>query len=394
MLRNEIAGLRERPADEARPLFDTRDEISGARTTDGAMVQPEQIMKNDEVIRLREWGTDQIHVLPQPPCQGWRIGTSPECRLQMADSRVSPIHADLTYQHGGWWIRTLGSARGIRQDGVSREEFVLVPGVEVGIGETTLIAESPRSIALRDFCARLLGWGGAHMSAVDHALRAIRLAGACRSLLILRGERDLVPIGYALHRHTLGVDAPFVVCDRRRQTVDASVRSQANHESGVAAFEAAAGGSLCMTARLPRDVTALLARLYEPDPRVQLIVCSNRNDRGVRLAGPVPICVPPLRERALELPRIVEEYAAEAIAALRPLRPWDSFTAADLQWVVACAATSLPEIEKATLRVVAIKMSANLSDAAGLLGMAPVSLARWLGRRSQPATANPGSRRC
>jgi hypothetical protein len=92
----------------------------------------------------------------------------------------------------------------------------------------------------------------------------------------------------------------------------------------------------------------------------------------------------------LELPRIVEEYAAEAIAALRPLRPWDSFTVADLRWVVECAATSLPEIEKATLRVVALKISASLSDAARLLGMAPVSLARWLGRRSQPPTANAG----
>jgi hypothetical protein len=130
-----------------------------------------------------------------------------------------------------------------------------VPGVEVGIGETTLIAESPRSIALRDFCARLLGWGGDHMPAVDHALRALRLAVACRSPLILRGEGDL-------------------------------------------------------------------------------------------------------------------------------------------RWVVECAATSLPEIEKATLRVVALKMSASLSDAARLLGMAPVSLARWLGRRSQPPTANAGLRRC
>jgi hypothetical protein len=166
--------------------------------------------------------------------------------------------------------------------------------------------------------------------------------------------------------------------------VDASVRSKANHESGVVAFLAAAGGSLCMTSRLPRDFTALLARLHEPDPRVRLIVCSNRNDRGVRLAGPVPICVPPLRERALELPRIVEEYAAEAIAALRPLRARDKcfFTADDLQWVVECAATSLPEIEKATLRVVARTMSASLSDAAGLLGMAPISLVRWFDRRA------------
>lgn len=41
------------------------------------------------------------------------------------------------------------------------------------------------------------------------------------------------------------------------------------------------------------------------------------------------------------------------------------------------AATSLPEIEKATLRVVALRVSANnVAQAAGLLGMAPISLDR------------------
>ena len=141
-----------------------------------------------------------------------------------------------------------------------------------------------------------------------------------------------------------------------------------------------------MRDRLPVDFTALLARLHEPDPRVQLIVCSERDDRGVRLAGPVPIFVPPLRERASEVPRIVEAYAAEAVVALAPVRAQDScfFTGDDLRWVVECMATSLPEIEKATLRIVALRMSANLSVAAERLGMVPVSLTRWLDRRPRP----------
>jgi hypothetical protein len=392
--------------------------ISGAKTLDDSMVPPSwPTIESDEVVRLREWGTDKIHVLPQPPCQGWRIGTSPQCPLHMDDIRVSPTHADLTYQHGGWWIRDLGSVSevrqrgvsreeltsgeveqvalvpGLRQDGVSRQAFELVSGVEVGIGGTTLIAESPRSIALRDFCARLLGFGDDYMPVVDHALRAIRLAAGCRCALILRGKGDLVPIAYALHRHTRGVDAPFVVCDPRRRNMKASVRSPANYQSGLEALREAARGTLCMRSRLPHDFAELVAGRHDPDPRVGLIVCPSQNDPGEDLAAPLPIYVPPLSERASELPRIVEEYAAEAIAALRPLRPEGRFTAGDLRWVVECAGTSLPEIEKATLRVVALHMSANLSDAARLLGMAPVSLARWLGRHSRPPTANASWRR-
>jgi hypothetical protein len=43
------------------------------------------------------------------------------------------------------------------------------------------------------------------------------------------------------------------------------------------------------------------------------------------------------------------------------------------------------------LRIVALRMSANLSVAAERLGIAPVSLARWLDRRPRPWTRK-GSR--
>lgn len=83
-----------------------------------------------------------------------------------------------------------------------------------------------------------------------------------------------------------------------------------------------------------------------------------------------------------ELPRIVDEYAIDAVAELRALG--EGFTAADRQWVLANAPLTLAEIEKATLRLVAIRASRNMSDAAARLGMAPVSLSRWVGRRKLP----------
>ena len=235
--------------------------------------------------------------------------------------------------------------------------------------------------ALRSFCARILGF--ANDRAVDHARRSLELAADHRAALVLLGETDLVPIAHALHRRTLGADRPFIVCDRGRRNTPASVRSPTNHETGVAAFREACGGSLCVRRnRLPRDFSSVVARLRSTDD-VQLIVCAEgRNDAHPFLALPAPIRVPSLRVRTDELSRIVDEYAIDAVAELRALRA--SFTDADRQWVLDNAPLTLPEIEKATLRLIAIRVSRNMSDAAARLGMAPVSLSRWVGRRKLP----------
>jgi hypothetical protein len=92
--------------------------------------------------------------------------------------------------------------------------------------------------------------------------------------------------------------------------------------------------------------------------------------------------VPPLAGREAELDRIIAEYAADAIAELAA--PAASFTTDDHAWVRNHAAGSLAEIEVATVRLVAFYTSRNLSHAAARLGMAPVSLSRWFGRRELP----------
>jgi DNA-binding transcriptional LysR family regulator len=53
---------------------------------------------------------------------------------------------------------------------------------------------------------------------------------------------------------------------------------------------------------------------------------------------------------------------------------------------MAHAAATLGEIEKATLRLTAIRMRGSIGRAAARLGMAPVSLSRWIGRRELPMT--------
>ncbi len=236
---------------------------------------------------------------------------------------------------------------------------------------------------LRGFIERLLGWSDERT--VELAARSLARALVHRTTLVLCGEGDMVPIALALHRRTLGPDRPFIVCDPRRGTKAASVRSPASRASGVAAFEAAIGGSLCMRMRrLPDDFPALVVRLRDANDVLCAVCTDQLADPHPPLILPAPRVVPPLAERSAELDRIIAEYAGDAIAELAV--PPSSFTANDHAWVRDHAAASLAEIEKATLRLVTLRASRSLSHAAAQLGMVAVSLSRWLDRRESPKT--------
>jgi hypothetical protein len=133
----------------------------------------------------------------------------------------------------------------------------------------------------------------------------------------------------------------------------------------------------------------LLERLRCADPPAQLIVCLPRDDRRTALVGPMPIRMPSLKRRAAELARIVGEYACDAAAELH-VTP-ECFTRQDLQWVIARSAGSVAEIEKATMRLLTLKVSTTPQAAADRLGMSRVSLMRWMGYRYIDACAIAGS---
>jgi hypothetical protein len=233
--------------------------------------------------------------------------------------------------------------------------------------------------ALRGYLARILGWSDA--MAVENALRSIELSIAHRAALVLLGDSDLVPIANELHRRTIGADHPFVVCDPRRVDPRASVRSPASQGSAVAAFHAAAGGSLCARVRwMPRDFAAVIPLVRDPAAPVQLVLLADAvHASHPFLVLPPPIRVPPLSARTSELPRIVEEYALDAIRDL----PADmaGLSHVDRDWLIAHSASTLPEIEKGTRRLVAMRQTGSITQAAARLGMSHVALAQWFGRR-------------
>lgn len=236
----------------------------------------------------------------------------------------------------------------------------------------------PASGDLQGFVARLLGWSNPR--AVDLAVRSLELSAEHRTELVLCGAGDLVPIARALHWRTLGSAGPIVVCDPRRGNTPASPRSPANYASSVTALAAAAGGWLCVrTRRLPRDFPTMVAQLRNTDD-VLFVVCAGDHEAAHPfLVRPASLHLPPLAGRAAEIDRVIAEYAADASTDLG-VAP-GTFTDRDHAWVRQHAATSLHEIEKATLRIVAVRASTNMSDAASRLRIAPVSLSKWIDRR-------------
>jgi hypothetical protein len=241
---------------------------------------------------------------------------------------------------------------------------------------------------LRSFCCRLLGFSIERAAAVEHAFRTLELVMAHRASLVILGEFDLVPIAQALHRLMVGTEAPFILSDWRRENTPASVRGAGNQRIGALALQDARGGTLCVRyQRLPRDFKALVAQLRGTEEVRLTLVGDGRYDTHPFLVRPAPIRIPSLKTRTKELPRIVDEYGADAVAELRvrQMGPREArFTEADRAWVIDNTPRTLQEIEKSTRRLVALRMSEDLPRAAEILEMAPVSLQRWIGRRTLP----------
>jgi hypothetical protein len=220
---------------------------------------------------------------------------------------------------------------------------------------------------------------------VERAVRSAELAATHRAALVLLAETDFVSIALALHRVTRGALAPFVLCDPLLRDTPASARLPANHANGVAALAAAAGGSLCLRSwRLPFDFVATVERARDLACDLQIIIYGEeRHLSNPFLILPAPIWVPSLQTRTRELPRIVMEYAIDAIVELGV--PETSFTEADRQWVLEHAATmTWAGIQEATRRLVALRASPSLSHAAERLGMPEVWLRRWSRRQKMP----------
>jgi hypothetical protein len=333
----------------------------------------------DDVVAIREWGTTLL--LPLRSHSPSHVPFTTSLRLQRTDLASSAQAVEFVHENGLWRARNSSTSATLKQDGIPTREVLLMPGTELVLAGRTFIAESVRWTAMRRFCYRLLGWGEDRLPVIDRALRAIRLASSGRAALVLSGSGDLTRVAHAIHCRTSSAQAPFVVSDPRRVDTPDTVRGPASCPSGPEAFRRAQGGTLCVVInRLPRDFATVLRAIREPESGVRLVACAS----GPAMLGIAQIEIPPLAIRRPEMPRIVSEYVADAIDILHTRS--DCLNSRDLEWIARnatlAANANIVDIEKAALRVVALRMNAGkLAAAARLLGMNAISLDRWLRRR-------------
>src|ERR1044071_2242255 len=76
---------------------------------------------DDEVVRLREWGTDRSYLLP-PAEDNVTIGSAETCTLRLTDTTgcLSRQHARLAREATRWIAHDLDSKNGMRLHGGGR----------------------------------------------------------------------------------------------------------------------------------------------------------------------------------------------------------------------------------------------------------------------------------
>lgn len=300
-------------------------------------------------------------------------GTATECAIHLPDGDgVSRTHAAFERDGDTILVSDLGSTNGTRQDGEDRASFALSPGMEVELGRTRLIAESRRSLLLRDLLRRLIGAHPTKLPHVDDALQSVRQMAHLRSCLVIHGAGSMAGTARRLHRLVLGDDRPLSIHARR--------------ESGVVAVDRARDGMLFLDAEhLPADLHHVLVSFRLPEWRTRLVIGAENDKVASQLATKIPsiasFAIPPLAARADDLEPLLLAYANDAVAELHA--PGTGLRPHDLQWIREHGVETLEDIDELMTRLVAVR-NWGVSGGATRVGQTHGALSKYLRRRNIP----------
>ncbi len=276
------------------------------------------------------------------------IGTHESADLVLHDPTVSRFHCELCLQDGSVIVRDLGAKNRTLVNGVAVLVAPLSDGNVLTLGKTQV--RFARDVgALRVAVSQREQFGGlvARGVAMRTVFAVLERAAAADSTVLLTGEtgtgKDAAALG--IHAESKRKNEPFVIVDLACAPAGLLASELFGHERGaftganqtrVGAFERAHGGTVFLdeigdldldlqpqllrvlesrtvqriggTERIPIDVRVIAAT--HRDLRADVNAKRFRSDLYYRL-GVLEVRLPPLRERAEDIPRIVQALLAE-----------------------------------------------------------------------------------
>jgi DNA-binding NtrC family response regulator len=271
------------------------------------------------------------------------IGTHPSADAVLTDATVSRLHCELVIELGRVSIRDLGSKNGTYVDGVSVVIARLRPGATIALGRTTLrfdVGGESLQLALSE--RERFGLMVGASAAMRRTFSLLERAATSEATVLLEGEtgtgKELA--AESLHQESGRKNGPFIVVDCGAIPPELLESELFGHEKGAftgavssrdGAFLDADGGTIFLDeiGELPIDLQPKLLRVLEARTvkrvgssrqqpvDVRVVAATNRDlqaevnarrfrpDLYYRLAV-VRIRLPPLRERADDLPHLVD----------------------------------------------------------------------------------------
>ncbi|MBI3072144.1 MAG: sigma 54-dependent Fis family transcriptional regulator [Deltaproteobacteria bacterium] len=280
------------------------------------------------------------------------IGTHPSCNLILTDPTVSRFHCDVRFAAEGVLLSDLGSTNGTRVGNLRVKAAFVEPGAQVHVGKSTIEIAAPRrktevSISPESRLGNLVG----QSVAMRRLFVAIARVAEHPIPVLIQGETGTGKevVAREIHAQSGRNAGPLVVVDCGAIPAELAESELFGHTRGAfsgataerrGAFESADGGTLFLDeiGELDLDLQPRLLRAVEAKEvkrvgsdtyrsvDVRVVAATNRDlrvavnqgtfreDLYFRLAV-ATIHVPPLRERAEDIPLLVDHFFAEAARA-------------------------------------------------------------------------------